>query len=690
MNYIANAAKLTLLTTLFFLVACGDATISFSGIGQQPPRAPGQPLALDEANALDSAAVATTMIEGVLQLTELGAQIIQTVDRRSEIQFSDTCTNGGTTDYDFSDNDQDGKPSPGDSIRTTFSNCQLLSLNASATGEVVITLEPPTTPDLPEDRNWKGQIDASLLDISISATGTATVAGNFGFEVAISLVAESRRAMGSADFIISDVGVSITEKITTFDFKKSSSFESARYEISAAGLVDSEILNGVIEYDATMMLSGFLNTYPEQGRLELKGANGTRVGIVPNFDTSSNFARIEVDSAGSGAFVELPNSPSWTQLVEGYLWWYEPGSPTQFQTRQFQVNDYFVIHQTPSNDEIVGVNPVLRIQFSRPVDVSTIPAIINLERQFTDPPFTEETPLDVDVRGATVILRPMQQLRHGFQHFYPAVGFNTSDALGNSAFVAGSGFITDDTLSSVATTSVSYSISGDTVDLDGTLSAAVGSTIQSYLWTQTGGPAVTLVDANLASASFTVPVLAAPAVIELQLEIVDAEGESDWTTVEIPVFGSIAGVQVLKFDGTSGDYITQGIEWFLTSISGSFTISRNFDNGIMIRHDGPLPNLTQWTLEFAAPGDVDIVVGAYNGATRYPFQAATDPGLSLFGDGRGCNQLTGSFDVLEVSYDIAGDVLSAAIDFEQFCEGGPEKANGYLRIGSTIPIPNSP
>ena len=140
MNYVENAAKLALLTTLFFVVACdengpgftGRNSPDFGGPGGGPPPTPGQPLVLNEANALDSAAVATVMIEGVLQLTELGAQIIQTVDRRNQIQFSETCTNGGTADYDFSDNDQDGKPTPGDTIRTTFGDCQLATRNSSS------------------------------------------------------------------------------------------------------------------------------------------------------------------------------------------------------------------------------------------------------------------------------------------------------------------------------------------------------------------------------------------------------------------------------------------------------------------------------------------------------------------------------------------------------------------------------
>ena len=112
MNHIVNAAKLALLTTLFFLVACDENAAGFSGIGQSPT--PGQPLILDQANAQDSASWATSLLEGTLQVTELGVQIIQKVERRSEIQFSESCTGGGTADYDFSDNDQDGTPSPGD------------------------------------------------------------------------------------------------------------------------------------------------------------------------------------------------------------------------------------------------------------------------------------------------------------------------------------------------------------------------------------------------------------------------------------------------------------------------------------------------------------------------------------------------------------------------------------------------
>jgi hypothetical protein len=60
------------------------------------------------------------------------------------------------------------------------------------------------------------------------------------------------------------------------------------------------------------------------------------------------------------------------------------------------------------------------------------------------------------------------------------------------------------------------------VQLDGSASSDVDGTIASYLWQQISGPALTLVNAGSARASFTAP--AAPATIELELIVIDNEG----------------------------------------------------------------------------------------------------------------------------------------------------------------------
>jgi hypothetical protein len=57
----------------------------------------------------------------------------------------------------------------------------------------------------------------------------------------------------------------------------------------------------------------------------------------------------------------------------------------------------------------------------------------------------------------------------------------------------------------------------------------------------------------------------------------------------------------------------------------------------------------------------------YDGARRYPFNDAA-PGLSISGDGRGCNELSGTFTVNKIEFDAAGTLRAFEVTFEQHCE----------------------
>jgi len=84
------------------------------------------------------------------------------------------------------------------------------------------------------------------------------------------------------------------------------------------------------------------------------------------------------------------------------------------------------------------------------------------------------------------------------------------------------------------------------------------------------------------------------------------------------------------------------------------------------------------------------VPGVY-AATRFPFQAAEDAGLSITGIGRACNEVWGRFVVIDVAYDAGGAIERFAADFEQHCEGVATALVGSVRIASVIPVtPNAP
>ena len=101
-------------------------------------------------------------------------------------------------------------------------------------------------------------------------------------------------------------------------------------------------------------------------------------------------------------------------------------------------------------------------------------------------------------------------------------------------------------------------------------------------------------------------------------------------------------------------------------------------------------NLHWFYLDLAVPQGQTLQTGFYAGATRFPFEASDVPGLSLYGDGRGDNQSTGYFNILEISY--SGTLLqSLAVDFVQHDEFIPNAiSSGSLRYNSTIPPASVP
>lgn len=143
--------------------------------------------------------------------------------------------------------------------------------------------------------------------------------------------------------------------------------------------------------------------------------------------------------------------------------------------------------------------------------------------------------------------------------------------------------------------------------------------------------------------------------------------------------GAQAQVTSLSMNSDPGDFIGQGQTFFFTPADGTFSANGAAGSNVVtfsfFGNDGQF-----WFLDFAAPSGQALAVGSYTGATRYPFNDPSQPGLSIFGDGRGCNTLTGSFIVLQVSYGADSTLSSFDATFEQHCEGGPAALRGEMRF----------
>ena len=169
-------------------------------------------------------------------------------------------------------------------------------------------------------------------------------------------------------------------------------------------------------------------------------------------------------------------------------------------------------------------------------------------------------------------------------------------------------------------------------------------------------------------------------------------------------FASILLLTVEALASTSFYYTSSPDSWvgggetvLVTPDQGfEFSIWRNFDNGVSISindfDENPDSSSARWWyLDFAAPDNAQINVGDYLDATRYPFQASSEPGLNFSGNGRGNNELTGYFSIREAEYGADGLVLSFAADFTQYDEGLESWWNiGRLMYHSSIkayPVP---
>ena len=124
----------------------------------------------------------------------------------------------------------------------------------------------------------------------------------------------------------------------------------------------------------------------------------------------------------------------------------------------------------------------------------------------------------------------------------------------------------------------------------------------------------------------------------------------------------IGGGQTYAYDSSAGD--TFG------AATTAATVAANVQGA----------NGDWWYLNFAAPQGETLATGTYDGATRWPFQAPSDPGLDVTGNGRGCNTSTGSFTVTQLTMGAAGAIESFDADFEQHCEGADPALRGHVHI----------
>ena len=75
-----------------------------------------------------------------------------------------------------------------------------------------------------------------------------------------------------------------------------------------------------------------------------------------------------------------------------------------------------------------------------------------------------------------------------------------------------------------------------------------------------------------------------------------------------------------------------------------------------------------WYVNLAAPSGEELHAGTYYNAERAAFRTGRSPGLDVYGDGRGCNQIYGTFAINQIETDLSGNITLLDASFSQQCE----------------------
>ena len=130
----------------------------------------------------------------------------------------------------------------------------------------------------------------------------------------------------------------------------------------------------------------------------------------------------------------------------------------------------------------------------------------------------------------------------------------------------------------------------------------------------------------------------------------------------------------LHFESDSGDFIGGGAKKVWTNVESNLN-SRGTKHDIeaLVSGQGDM-----WNLEFRAPSNGELRTGMFDNAERAPFVTGKAPGLEIGGDGRGCNTLSGRFEIKTLTWTSLGTVAEIDVLFEQHCEKGPSSLRGEL------------
>jgi hypothetical protein len=123
---------------------------------------------------------------------------------------------------------------------------------------------------------------------------------------------------------------------------------------------------------------------------------------------------------------------------------------------------------------------------------------------------------------------------------------------------------------------------------------------------------------------------------------------------------------------TAGDYVGQGVKRTYLGNTSDFVLNgttQYLTYGVSGLRD-------DWLAVITPPNGQQLAVGTY---PTQRFAGPDHAGLDFFGNGRGCNQSTGTLNIKGIETDAEGDVTALYALITQYCDGSTVPLKGTIR-----------
>ncbi|HEX2180279.1 MAG TPA: hypothetical protein VHL54_12320, partial [Actinomycetota bacterium] len=141
-------------------------------------------------------------------------------------------------------------------------------------------------------------------------------------------------------------------------------------------------------------------------------------------------------------------------------------------------------------------------------------------------------------------------------------------------------------------------------------------------------------------------------------------------------------------DHEANDYLGVGKDYYFVTGGNVQFLLYDANGGVQIVMESSATPSSRFTFGFAAPGNGRLVPGEYHNIEKFPFQSPDVPGMQI-ANNPVCNSyppLSGSFTVIEASYDAEGHIQRFDATFEQRCYGMTAALRGHVRAGIAEPV----